>query len=138
MNWKDSMREWGGGEVSFLSEDGECVVFVVCGEPVLLESMFKKKKTERIGAPVMTEDGFSLLVMGKRLARRLSKHEENFGSHAFIAVRHGDQGDINTRYELTVLDDIERTTKLFQMVAEGIPADTINEAVASAIDIMSS
>ena len=138
MSWKDKMAEWGGGEVSFLSEDGECIVFVVAGEPQLLESKYKNQTTERIAAPLITDDGFTLLIMGKRLARKLSKHEADFGKHAFIAVRHGEERDINTTYELTVLDDPERTKKLFEILARDFNPTQVDEAIEAAKDIMSS
>ncbi len=138
MSWKDKMAEWGGGEVSFLSEDGECIVFVVAGEPQLLESKYKNQKTERIAAPLITEDGFSLLIMGKRLARKLSKHEDEFSGKAFIAVRHGAERDINTTYELSVLDDQERTNKLFNILNTDFQPEQVDEAIEAAKDIMSS
>ena len=138
MSWKDRMAEWGGGEVSFLSEDGECIVFVVAGEPQLLESKYKNQTTQRIAAPLITEDGFTLLIMGKRLARKLSKHEDDFGDKAFIAVRHGAERDINTMYELTVLDDGERTAKLFNILSTDFQPEQVDEAIEAAKDIMSS
>lgn len=138
MSWKDKMAEWGGGDVSFLSEDGEAIVFIVCGEPVLLESKYKGKVTERIAAPLITDDGFTLLVMGKRLARKLSKHEDKFVDTAFIAVRHGEQRDINTTYELTVLDDRERTLRLLKYLTDTYDPSMIDEAIAAAKDIMES
>ena len=137
MSWKERMAEWGGGEVSFLSEDGECIVFVVAGEPQLLESKYKNQTTERIAAPLITDDGFTLLIMGKRLARKLSKHEADFDTHAFIAVRHGEERDINTTYELTVLDDADRTAKLFNMLSTEFNETMVEEAIEAAKDIMS-
>lgn len=138
MSWKDKMKEWGGGEVSFLSEDGEAIVFVVADEPILLESKYKNQTTERIGAPLVTDDGFTLLIMGKRLARKLSKYEGDFKKHAFIAVRHGAERDINTTYELTILDDAERTAKLFNLLNTQFDKTMVDEAVEAAKDIMSS
>ena len=113
MSWKDRMQDWGGGEVSFLSEDGESMVFIVAGEPQLLESKYKGQVTQRIAAPLITDDGFTLLIIGKRLARKLSKYEGIFDKEAFIVVRHGEQRDINTTYELSVLNDKVRSAKLF-------------------------
>ncbi len=138
MSWKERMAEWGGGEVSFLSEDGECMVFIVAGEPQLLKSKYKNQETERIAAPLITDDGFTLLIMGKRLARKLSKHEGDFSTKAFIAVRHGEERDINTTYELSVLDDPERTAKLFNMLSTQFDDTMVEEAITAAKDIMSS
>lgn len=138
MGWKDKMKEWGGGEVSFLSEDGEAIVFIVCGEPRLLESSYKKKVTERIAAPLITLDGFTLLIIGKRLARKLSKYEDKFKDSAFVVVRHGEQGDINTMYDLSVLDDPATTAKLFEYKVSIFDPSMIDEAITAAQDIMSS
>ena len=77
MSWKEKMKEWGGGDLAFLSEDGEVITFAVVGEPVLLEGKFKGKPSEKIGCPIVTRDGFTLFIAGKRLARKLSKYEVN-------------------------------------------------------------
>ncbi|GAH04789.1 unnamed protein product [marine sediment metagenome] len=121
-----------------MSEDGEAIVFVVAGEPQLLESKYKNQVTQRVAAPLITLDGFTLLIMGKRLARRLSKHEAGFGSQAFIAVRHGEERDINTTYELKVLDDVERTAQLFELLSTQFEPSMVDEAITAAKDIMSS
>jgi len=99
MSWSEKMKEFGGGDLAFLSEDGEVIVFVVCADPVLLEGKFKGKPSEKIGCPVITEDGFVLFVAGKRLARKLSKHEAEFDANAFMAIRHGEQKDITSSYD---------------------------------------
>ena len=138
MSWKERMAEWGGGEVSFLSEDGEAIVFIVAGEPQLMESKYKGQTTQRIAAPLITLDGFTLLIMGKRLARKLSKYESQFGNEAFIAIRHGEERDINTTYELKLLEDEERKAKLFDLLRTQFNEDMVKDAIAAAQDIMSS
>lgn len=138
MNWKDSMAEWGGGEVSFLSEDGECIRFVVAGEPQLLESKYKQQTTQRIAAPLMTPDGFTLLIMGKRLARKLSKYESQFDSEAFIVIRHGEARDIDTTYELKALADDDLKAKLFGLLTTEFNEEMVADAIIAAKDIMSS
>lgn len=136
MSWQDKAKEWGGGDVSFLSEDGEVVCFVVCGEPQQLTSKFKGTPTERIAVPVITLEGFSLLIIGKRLFRRLSKHEKKFKDTAFMVVRRGESGDSNTKYELTVLDDETLTANLFRTRDAEFKPAMITEAMKSAADIM--
>ncbi len=136
MNWTESMKEWGGGELSFLSEDGEAVHFIVVGDPILLEGKFKGKPTSRIGAPIVTREGFTLLIMGKRLARRLSKHEKKFNSKAFIAVRRGGENDINTTYELSICDDDPIRKELFELKKTVFTEDMIAEAVIDAQEVM--
>ena len=136
MSWKEKMKEYGGGDLAFLSEDGEVIKFVVVGEPMLLEGKFKGRPSEKIGCPIVTEDGFSLLVAGKRLARKISKYEADFGGVAFMAIRHGEQNDITSTYELKILDDLELTKKLLESVIGKDFSDEIDEAAKAAMDVM--
>lgn len=137
MTWTDKMKEWGGGDVSFLSEDGECITFVIVGEPHLIEGKFQGRETQRIGCPIITPDGFSLLIVGKRVARRLAKYEKYFGKWAFDLVRHGEPGDTKSKYELTHCEDNELEKRLLSKAKDGVFAEDINEAVASAGEIAS-
>ena len=136
MSWKEKMKEWGGGDLAFLSEDGETITFIVVGEPLLLEGKFKGKPSEKIGCPCVSADGFTLFVMGKRLARKLSKHEDRFSEVAFIAIRHGEANDIQASYEIKVvedkdiLDDLDRRYNV-----KDVPALT-KEAVLAAAEVM--
>ncbi|MCJ7828823.1 MAG: hypothetical protein MUP81_03665 [Dehalococcoidia bacterium] len=136
MSWKDKMQEFGGGDLAFLSEDGEVIKFIVVGEPALLTGRYKGKPSDKIGCPVVTEDGFQLLVTGKRLARKLSKYEGKFDDTAFMAIRHGVQGDIETSYELKILDDVELTLRLLEIKERDFKADMIEQAVEDAASIM--
>jgi len=130
------MKEFGGGDLAFLSEDGEAITFVVCAEPVLLEGKYKGKPSEKIGCPIVTEDGFVLFIAGKRLARKISKHEADFDSQAFIAIRHGEQNDITSTYDLIRLDNPELTTKLFALKETEFSEQALSEAVESALSVM--
>ena len=136
MSWKEKMKEFGGGDLAFLSEDGEVLNFVVVGEPILLTGKYKGQPSEKIGCPVVTEDGFQLLVAGKRLARKISKHEKDFAKEAFIAIRHGEQDDVNTVYELRIHPDKSKTAQLFQIMKREFKSDMIAEAVKAATDVM--
>ena len=136
MSWKERMKEFGGGDLAFLSEDGEVLPFIVVGEPILLEGRFKGKPSEKIGCPVITPDGFVLFVVGKRLARKISKYEEQFSNTAFMAIRHGGQGDIDSTYELKVLSDTDLTTQLFASAEGQDFTAEIAEAVTSALTVM--
>lgn len=137
MSWKEKMDEWGGGEVTFLSEDGECITFIIVGEPRLITGKFKGKDTDRIGCPVITTEGFTLLTIGKRLARRLSKHEAVFNSNAFTIVRKGEHDDIRTTYELKVCVDVDLNEKLFEYKEKEFDETAIDEAVKYAEEIAS-
>lgn len=136
MSWKDKMKEWGGGDLSFLSEDGELITFVVVGEPVLLEGKFKGKPSEKIGCPIVTVDGFSLLIAGKRLARKIAKYEDQHSVIAFIATRHGEHGDIDATYPLKILDDVELTKQLIESTAGKDFRAEIDEARLAALEVM--
>lgn len=137
MSWKERMKEFGGGDMAFLSEDGEAIKFIVVGEPVLLEGEFKGTPSRKVGCPVITEDGFLLFVVGMRLARKLSKHETDFPSRAFMAVRHGEANDSNATYELKVLDDEQLVKKLFEIQNQTDLATAIPESIAAAKEVMS-
>lgn len=135
MSWQEKMKEWGGGEVSFLSVDGETVLFVVVGEPFLIEGKFKGQETQRIGCPIITIEGFSLLVVGKRVARRLSKYEKFFKKYGFELIRRGGQDDPTTRYELNRIDDEGFEKELLEIAASSDWSEDIQDAVQSAIEI---
>jgi len=137
MAWKEAVREFGGGDLAFLSEDGEVIKFVVVGSPVLLHGRFKGRPSEKVGAPVVTEDGFQLFIIGKRLFRKLAKYEDSFGSTAFMAIRHGEQGDIEASYELKIVDDAELTARLLDIAATEFKPEMIDEAVTAAQSVMS-
>jgi len=136
MVWKEKIKEFGGGDLTFLSEDGEVLIFVVVGDPVLLEGKYKGKPSFKIGCPVVTEDGFVLFVAGKRLARKISKHEGTFDERAFMAIRHGGQNDINASYELKVLDNPDLTEQLLESVKGLDFKPSIDDAVTAALVVM--
>ena len=136
MSWKEKMKEFGGGDLAFLSEDGEAIQFVVCADPILLEGKFKGKPSEKIGCPVVTEDGFVLFIAGKRLARKISKHEAVFDTESFIAIRHGEQNDITATYDLKCSANPELTDKLMQLKATEFNQQVLDEAVQSALQVM--
>jgi len=138
MGWKDKMDEWGGGEVSFLSEDGEAAIFIVVGEPVLLSGKFKGRVSERIGCPAITSEGYTLLIIGKRLARRIARYEKRFADTALMIVRHGEHNDIETTYELTKVTDKEVTARLFQTKIDDFDQIMIDDSVKAAEEIMNS
>ena len=135
MSWKEKMEEWGGGEVSFLSEDGEAITFIVVDDPYLVEGKFKGREVERIACPVVSLDGFTLLIVGKRLARRLSKHEDKFNDNAFTIVRRGEHDDIRTKYELTLCPNKEVTTRLLKWAKENFNKEVVAEALEYAQEI---
>lgn len=136
MSWREKAKEFGGGDLAFLSSDGEVVNFVVCGEPVLLTGRYKGQPTEKIGCPIITEDGFALLITGKRLFRKIAKQEEQFEVSAFQAIRHGEEGDINASYGLKVLDNVDLTTKLLNIKQTDFNPEMIDEAIKAAQDVM--
>lgn len=130
------MKEWGGGDITFLSSDGECILFVVVDEPVLLEGKFKGNVQERIGCPVVTDEGFLLFITGKRVARKLSKFESKFKDTAFMVVRHGESGDINAKYDVQVIDDAAKTKQLFELAKKEYKPALLKQAVEDAKEVM--
>ena len=136
MTWKDKMKEWGGGDLTFLSSDGEVLIFVVVDMPQLLVGKFKGKEQERIGCPVVTDEGFLLFITGKRTARKLSKFESRFADSAFMVVRHGEAGDINCTYEVSVLDDKAKTEQLFAIAKREYKPALLKQAIEDAKEVM--
>lgn len=136
MSWKEKVKEFGGGDLAFLSEDGEVINFIVVGEPELLQGKFKGQATEKVGCPIVTEDGFTLLIVGKRLFRKIAKHEDEFATCVFQAIRHGEQGDITATYDLKILDDVELANQLHDFMAGLDFSVEISEAVIAAQAIM--
>lgn len=136
MTWKDKMKKFGGGNFTFLSSDGETLTFIVVGDPVLLKSKFKGKEQERIGCPVVTDDGYQLFICGKRLARKISKHEGVFGVSALVAIRHGVEGDIESKYDIKVLPDPGTYARLAQIRDEFFRPEMIQESVDEVVDVL--
>jgi len=136
MAWKDKMKGWGGGDLTFLSSDAEVIQFVVVDEPVLLQGKFKGNPQERIGCPVVTDEGFVLFVTGKRTARKLSKFEDRFKDTAFMIVRHGESGDINSKYDVTVLDNETKTEQLFALAKKEYKPAMLKQAIEDATEVM--
>lgn len=136
MTWKEKMKDWGGGDFTFLSSDGEVIMFVVVAEPVLLKGKFKGKEQERVGCPVVTDEGFVLFVTGKRVARKLSKFEDHFKDSAFMVVRHGETGDIDCKYDVTVLDNATKRDQLFEIAKKEYKPALLKQAVADAEELM--
>ena len=134
--WGGKMKEFGGGNFTFLSTDGEVLIFVVVGLPVKLASVYKGKEQERIGCPVVTDEGFQLFICGKRLARKLSKHESVFGTNAVMVIRHGVEGDVNAKYEVKVLPESETFARLSAIAKEDFTSDMIDDAVKEASTVL--
>jgi len=135
--WREKMKEMGGGDLTFLSSDGECIIFVVADDPVMLKGKFKGKDSERIGCPIVTDEGFVLLIVGKRVARKLSKFEDNFKENAFMITRHGVEGDINSTYEVSMLAAGKKTEHLLALKAKEYKPAALKQAIKDAKDVVS-
>ena len=136
MSWKEKMKEWGGGNFTFLSEDGETIMFIVVGEPVLIHTKYQGKPQERIGCPVVTDDGFQLFITGKRTARKITKHEPVFGTSALMVTRRGAEGDTNAKYPVVVVPEPETFARLMAIKEEDFDPSMIAEAVEDAQKVM--
>lgn len=136
MGFKDKLKEFGGGDFTFLSEDGEQLVCVIVDLPVLLKSKFQGKEQDRIGIPCMTEDGYALFITGKRVARKVSKFENRFADSALVITRHGESGDVNSRYTVSVLEDGVITKELLAMAKKEYKPQLTEEAVKEASKIL--
>lgn len=138
MSWKAKIKEMGGGDVTFLSSDGECLICVIVADPITLVGKYKGKVSERVGCPVVTDEGFLLFITGKRVARKLSKFEDKFKEAAFIIVRHGVEDDVNSTYAVSILPDKEKTEQLFAIAKKDYKPSMLKDAETAAMEIMKS
>jgi len=136
MSWKEKMKEFGGGNFTFLSTDGETITFIVVGEPVLLKSVYKKQEQQRVGCPVVTDEGYQLFITGKRLARKLSKHEAIFNTSALMVIRHGGEGDSETRYDVRVLPEPATYARLKAIMDADFKPEMIQESIDEATQVL--
>ncbi len=135
-NWGGRMKEWGGGDFTFLSSDGEALTFIVVGLPERMESNYKGKPQTRIGCPVVTDTGYQLFICGTRVARKLSKFEGQFDKSAFMIIRHGAEGDVNAKYDVKVLPEKETYSALMKIKEADFKLEMIAESVLAATEVM--
>lgn len=138
MTWAQKMKDFGGGNFTFLSEDGETITFIVVGDPVLLETNFKGKKQNRIGCPVVTESGYQLFITGKRTARRISKHESLFATNALMVTRQGEAGDKDSKYPVVVIPEQETFQRLCTIRDATFTPGMIQESVEESQESLNS
>jgi len=136
MTWKDKMKEFGGGNFTFLSVDGEVLIFIVVGEPVLLVGKYKGKENKRCGCPVVTDEGYMLFICGLRLARKISKLERQFDTHAIMVVRHGGEGDVNAKYDVMFVPEKETFERLLAIKKADFKPAMIAESVADSAEVL--
>ncbi|GAI77760.1 unnamed protein product, partial [marine sediment metagenome] len=91
---------------------------------------------DRIGCPVVTDEGFVLFITGKRVARKLSKFERIFNKEAFMVTRHGEAGDINATYDISILDNKEKTAQLFGIAKQDYKPALLKQAIEDAVEVM--
>jgi len=134
--WKEKMQEFGGGNFTFLSVDGEVLIFIIVGEPQLLKGTYKKQDNERIGCPVVTDEGYVLFICGKRLARKISKLEKQFDTKAIMAIRHGAEGDVNAKYDVKVVPETETYDRLLAIKKADFKPAMIAESVKDSAEVL--
>jgi len=135
-SWGGRMKEWGGGDFCFLSSDGEAITFIVVGLPQQMKSFYKKKEQVRIGCPVVTDTGYQLFICGTRVARKLSKFEGQFETSAFMVIRHGAEGDVNSKYDVKALPEKATYSALMKIKEQDFKPEMIAESVAAAVEVM--
>lgn len=136
MSWKEAMKKMGPANLLFLSTDGASVNFLVAGDPTLLPGRFKGKEQERIGCPVVTDEGFMLFVTGKRTARKITSLEDKFKDHIINVTRHGVEGDTDASYEVTAIQDAAKVKVLIALRAKTFTDEAYAEAIADAKEVM--
>lgn len=136
MSWKDKMKEWGPASLQFLSTDGASIVFAVVADPILLVGKFKGKPQDRIGCPIVTEEGFFLFIGGKRIARKLASLEDKFVDHIITVTRHGIEGDVNASYDVVATKDATLMKKLIAVKGHAFSREALDEALMEAAEVM--
>lgn len=136
MTWKEKIEEFGGSDATFLTEDGETITFVICADPVLFISKYKGQENNRIGFPIVSMEGFSILVIGKRVVRRLGKHEKEFETTAFEVTRNGEPNSQDTTYDVRACKDPELTARLFELKAVEYVSKELPDAIKAVEEIL--
>ncbi len=136
MSWREKMQEFGGGNFTFLSVDGEVLIFIVVGEPELLVGHYKGKENDRIGCPIVTDEGYMLFICGKRLARKISKLETHFEKRAIMAVRHGLEGDVNAKYDVQIVPEKETFDRLLAIKKADFKPTMIAESIKDSAEVL--
>ena len=134
--WAGRMKDWGGGNFTFLSSDGEALIFIVVGLPRQMTSVYKKKEQKRIGCPVVTDAGYQLYICGTRVARKLAKFEPQFDKSAIMVVRHGAEGDVNSKYDVRLCPEKETYSALMKIKADDFEESMIEESVKAATEVL--
>ena len=136
MSWKEKAQEFGPTSVVFLSTQGASISGIVVGDPILLKGKYQGKEQERIGCPIVTDDGFYLFVVGKRVFRKLVSLEEHFGDSIITVTRLSPEGDTKGQYSVEVSADKDRFRRLRSTVGKEFTEDALNEAIAEANQLM--
>lgn len=89
-----------------------------------------------VSAVRLSDEGFVLFITGKRVARKLSKFEDRFKDAAFMVVRHGETGDINSSYEVSLLDNEAKTAQLFAIAQKEYKPALLKQAIKDAKEVM--
>lgn len=131
MSWSEKVKEFGGCDVAFLTEDGEVITFVILGDPELFKGKYKGQETKRVAFPIATSDGVTILIVGMRTARRLAKYEKHHHDTAYEIIRHGVQGDQDATYDVTPISDAQITSELFEIKAREFKPELLPEMLAN-------
>ncbi len=138
MSWTQTIKELGPQAVLFLSTDGASVNGIIVGDPIVMESSYRNKPQTRIAAPMVTTDGFYLLIIGKRTARKLATLEASFSDHVINITRHGAEGDSDTSYEVNAIADANAFKALQKIKAKAFTDEALSDAIADAREALKS
>jgi len=136
MSWSKAIKELGPAGVLFLSADGASVNCIIVADPVVMEGKYKNKPQTRIGAPIVTAEGFCLLIVGKRTSRKLATLEPKFKDHIINITRHGVEGDSDATYECTALPDAAMFKTLAGIKAKEFSKEALRDATIDAKEVL--
>lgn len=101
-----------------------------------MEGKYKGKKQDRIGCPIVTEEGFFLFIGGKRIARKLASLEDKFPDHIITVTRHGAEGDTNAKYDVVATKDAAKMKVLLAVKGHAFSQEALDEAIIEASEVM--
>jgi hypothetical protein len=112
MSFDDCDRDFGSGMWVRLREDGESIVLVLVGEPVMRISEYRGRERRQAVFPVVVSEGLRVLSVGVTLYQHVKANWEKLIGKPHKLTRFGAAGDLGTTYTLTAVRGQQRLMRL--------------------------